>query len=266
FIKRVSEDQFIIIAYARSLIQVEKDNFAILDKIRQDTSKKNYPLTLSVGFAYGRDDLSELAREAQKNLDLALGRGGDQAVVRMGDERARFYGGNTNPMEKRTRVRARMISQALRELFNQVDDIYVMGHQNPDMDSLGACLGIHRIAQMNNKKCHIVVEQKNLHTDIARLLNLITQNQELKTDLIAPAAALEQATAHSMLIMVDTSKPSISVSSQLCQKLAEHLVIIDHHRRGEEFPPNPILVYIEPYASSASELITEMVEYQPQTG
>lgn len=265
FIKRVSDDQFIVIAYVHSLKQIEQDKFAILDKIRRDTSKKNYPLTLSMGFAYGKDDLGELARDAQKNLDLALGRGGDQAVVKKVDERARFYGGNTNPMEKRTRVRARMISQALRELFNQTKDVYVMGHANPDMDSLGSCLGIHRIAQMNHKKCHIVVERRNIHTDIGRLLKLIDQDDDLQADIISPAAALEQAASESMLILVDTSKPSISMSPQLCQKLADHIVVIDHHRRGEEFPANPLLTYIEPYASSACELITEMLEYQPQS-
>lgn len=265
FIKRVSDDQFIVIAYVHSLKQIEEDKFAILDKIRRDTSKKNYPLTLSMGFAYGKDDLGELARDAQKNLDLALGRGGDQAVVKKVDERARFYGGNTNPMEKRTRVRARMISQALRELFNQTKDVYVMGHANPDMDALGSCLGIHRIARMNHKKCHIVVERRNIHTDIGRLLKLIDQDDDLQADIISPATALEQAAGESMLILVDTSKPSISMSPQLCQKLADHIVVIDHHRRGEEFPANPLLTYIEPYASSACELITEMLEYQPQS-
>ena len=265
FIKRVSDDQFIVIAYVHSLKQIEQDKFAILDKIRRDTSKKNYPLTLSMGFAYGKDDLGELARDAQKNLDLALGRGGDQAVVKKVDERARFYGGNTNPMEKRTRVRARMISQALRELFNQTKDVYVMGHANPDMDALGSCLGIHRIARMNHKKCHIVVERRNIHTDIGRLLKLIDQDDDLQADIISPATALEQAASESMLILVDTSKPSISMSPQLCQKLADHIVVIDHHRRGEEFPANPLLTYIEPYASSACELITEMLEYQPQS-
>lgn len=265
FIKRVSDDQFIVIAYVHSLKQIEEDKFAILDKIRRDTSKKNYPLTLSMGFAYGKDDLGELARDAQKNLDLALGRGGDQAVVKKVDERARFYGGNTNPMEKRTRVRARMISQALRELFNQTKDVYVMGHANPDMDALGSCLGIHRIARMNHKKCHIVVERRNIHTDIGRLLKLIDQDDDLQADIISPATALEQAANESMLILVDTSKPSISMSPQLCQKLADHIVVIDHHRRGEEFPANPLLTYIEPYASSACELITEMLEYQPQS-
>ena len=233
--------------------------------MRQDTSQQNFPLTLSIGFAYGQANLAQIASESQKNLDLALGRGGDQVVVRKGEAPAHFYGGNTNPMEKRTRVRARMISQALRELFHHVDHLYVMGHQNADMDSLGACLGIHRIAQMNDKPCSIVIDPTHVHTDIQRLLNLIAADENLKDDVLTPQQALEQAGEHDMLVLVDVSKPSLSMSPKLCKRLADRTVIIDHHRRGEEFPANPILAYIEPYASSASELVTEMLEYQPQS-
>ncbi|UQS82121.1 DHH family phosphoesterase [Bombilactobacillus folatiphilus] len=264
YLKRVSSDRFIVVGYISSLKQVEAAGFDILDQIRKTTSQQNVPLTLSIGFAYGKDNLAELAQDAQKNIDLALGRGGDQAVVRQADEPARFYGGNTNPMEKRTRVRARMISQALRELFNQFDVIYVMGHQHPDMDSLGACLGIHRIAQMNNRPCKIVLDATGAHTDVLRLLDWMQQDDDLKDDLLTPQEALEQADQNSMLIMVDLSKPSMAVSPELYQKLASQTVVIDHHRRGEEFPSNPLLAYIEPYASSASELVTEMIEYQPQ--
>ncbi|NVY96574.1 DHH family phosphoesterase [Lactobacillus sp. DCY120] len=265
FLKRISKDRFIVVAYARSLQQLEENSFGILDQIRKGTSQQNYPLTLSIGLAYGHDNLAQVAEEAQKNLDLALGRGGDQVVVRKGEEPASFYGGNTNPMEKRTRVRARMISQALRDLFDQADHLYVMGHDRPDMDSLGACLGIHRIAQMNDKKCQIVIDQTEVHTDIARLLTLIDQDPTLKDDLISPKKAVETVEKNSLLIMVDVSKPSLSMSPELFQKLAKQTIIIDHHRRGEEFPANPILVYIEPYASSASELVTEMIEYQPKS-
>src|SRR5699024_5067595 len=113
FLKRVDEDHFFVLAYAKSLAKAEKNKFQILDRIREDTSAQNFPITLSVGFAYGSDDLAELAITSQSNLDLALGRGGDQVVVRAKGQQAHFYGGKTNPMEKRTRVRARMISQAL---------------------------------------------------------------------------------------------------------------------------------------------------------
>ena len=264
FLKRVDDDHFFVLIYAKALRQIEADKFKILDRIRERTSKQNYPLTLSVGIAYGNTDLAKLSTLSQSNLDLALGRGGDQVVVKAENEQARFYGGKTNPMEKRTRVRARMISQALQEVMHQVDQVFVMGHAQPDMDSVGACLGIRRIAAMNGKKCSLVINQEHLHTDIQRLIKEINADPKAKPDIITPDQALEKATGHSLLVMVDHSKPSISTSAALYQRLANRTIIIDHHRRGEEFPENPMLVYIEPYASSTCELITEMLEYQPK--
>ncbi|MFD0898151.1 DHH family phosphoesterase [Loigolactobacillus binensis] len=264
FLKRVDDDHFFVLIYAQALQKIEADNFKILDRIRERTSKQNYPLTLSVGIAYGDTDLAKLATVSQSNLDLALGRGGDQVVVKAETEQARFYGGKTNPMEKRTRVRARMISQALQEVMNQTDQVFVMGHAQPDMDSLGACLGIRRIAAMNGKKCSIVVNQEHVHTDIQRLMAQLKADPEIGPDILTPDQAPELATSHSLLVMVDHSKPSISTSPVLYHQLANRTIIIDHHRRGEEFPENPMLVYIEPYASSTCELITEMFEYQPK--
>ncbi len=142
YLKQIDDDHFFLLAYAKSLTAIENDKFNILDTVRETTSKQNFPLTLSIGIAYGEDDLNNLADQAQSNLDLALGRGGDQVVVKSLDGTARFYGGKTNPMEKRTRVRARMISQALNELMSDSDQVFVQGHTRPDMDSLGACLGI----------------------------------------------------------------------------------------------------------------------------
>ena len=227
YLKRLDDDHFFLLGYASSLRRVEENKFRILDRIRESTSKQNFPLTLSIGIAYGERNMNNLADLAQSNMDLALGRGGDQVVVKSEDEPARFYGGKTNPMEKRTRVRARMISQTLQELMNQSDQIFVQGHRQPDMDAVGACLGIRRIAA-----------------------------------IISPEEALEKATDQSLLIMADHSKPSISMSQALYERLENRVMIIDHHRRGEEFPENPVLVYIEPYASSTCELITEMFEYQ----
>lgn len=263
YIRRIANDRFFLIAYVKSLREVENDKFKILDVIREETSKQNYPLTLSVGIAYGDSDLAKLAVTSQSNLDLALGRGGDQVVVRAKDEQARFYGGKTNPMEKRTRVRARMISQALQELFKQTDKVFVVGHQRPDMDAVGAALGIRRIAQMNGKDCYVVIDPTNLHSDVERLMAKVGQDPEIANNILTPEAALAQATSQSLLVMVDHSKPSITAAPALYDRLAARTVIIDHHRRGEEFPENPMLVYIEPYASSTCELITEMFEYQP---
>lgn len=262
FMKVLDDDDYLLIGHRGALKQLEKDKFNILDKIREQTSKQNSPVTLSIGVAYGSNHLNNLADLAQSNLDLALGRGGDQVVVKADGQQARFYGGKTNPMEKRTRVRARMISQASQELMNEADQIFVQGHRSPDMDSVGACLGIRRIAKMNGHDCWIVLDEDHLHSDIQKLLHEIDGYQDIKDHIITPAEAMEKATDQSLLVMVDHSKPSISMSENLFNRLQNRVMIIDHHRRGEEFPDNPILVYIEPYASSTCELITEMFEYQ----
>ena len=264
--KIIDDDNYLIIGHQASLKELEKQKFKILDVIRENTSKQNSPVTLSVGIAYGENDLIKLADTAQNNLDLALGRGGDQVVVRAQDQEARFYGGKTNPMEKRTRVRARMISQALQELMTQSDQLFVMGHTNPDMDSIGACLGIRRIAEMNGKECWIVIDDEHPHSDIQRLMHEIDNYQTIKDHIISPVEALEKATNNSLLVMVDHAKRGITIAPELYDKMQNRLVIIDHHRRGEDFPENPLLVYIEPYASSTCELITEMFEYQPREG
>lgn len=264
FMKVIDTDDYLILGHQQTLRQIEADKFSILDTIRENTSKQNAPVTLSVGVAYGDDDLNKLADLAQSNLDLALGRGGDQVVVKADGQQARFYGGKTNPMEKRTRVRARMISQALQELMSESDQIFVQGHRGPDMDSLGACLGIRRIAKMNGRECWIVLDDDHIHSDIKRLMHEIDGYQDIKDHIITIREAEEKATDQSLLIMVDHSKPSISMSEQVFNRLQNRVMIIDHHRRGEEFPENPILVYIEPYASSTCELITEMLEYQPR--
>lgn len=264
FLKRVDDDHYILVTYAKSLQAMEDDKFKFLDEIRQETSQKNYPVTLSLGIAYGDANLVNLANTAQNNLDLALGRGGDQVVVKSPNDDARFYGGKTNPMEKRTRVRARMIAQAIQDIFQQADQVFVMGHMSPDMDAIGAALGIRRIAQMNHKQCYVVLNQDNVHTDVKRLLEDIKAYPEIEESLVTPEEALEMTNNRSLLLMVDHSKPSISTSAKLYDQLQSRTIIIDHHRRGQEFPENPMLVYIEPYASSTCELITEMFEYQPQ--
>lgn len=264
FLKRIDADHYFILLYVSTLNQIESDKFKILDVIRENTSKQNLPLTLSMGISYDDNNLNNLADQAQSNLDLALGRGGDQVVVKAKDKEARYYGGKTNPMEKRTRVRARMISHALQELMKESDQIFVQGHAQPDMDAMGAAMGIRRIAQMNGKQCWIVMDEEEPHSDIKRLLNAIDDYPDIKESIITPDKALKKATDSSLLIMVDHSKPDMGVSGDLYKRLKNRVVIIDHHRRGEDFPENPILVYIEPYASSACELITEMFEYQSQ--
>lgn len=265
FLKRVSNDRFIAFMTKKTLERLESSKFEIIEQIRERTYKQNFPLTLSMGFSYPVDtagvkwrDISQLA---QANVDLALARGGDQVVVRAKDEDARFYGGKTNPMEKRTRIRARMISQALEELIISSDKVFVMGHSYPDMDVLGASLGIRRIVQMNNKDAWIIMNKEELSSDMERMMTEVDKDANISKHIIDGEKAEELITPDSLIIMVDVHRPSMLPSPGLIEK-SNKVVIIDHHRRGQEFPENPVLVYIEPYASSASELIAELFEYQ----
>ena len=265
FMKRVDDDRFIAFLNRKSLETLEKEKFDIMDKIRETTAKQNYPLTVSMGFSYSDKEnetqYQEIASYAQANLDLALGRGGDQVVVRSQNEDARFYGGKSNPMEKRTRVRARMVSQALKDLMEEATEIIVMGHQFPDMDAIGGCLGIRRIANMNQKKAWIVTNENQFSHDIHKLMDVIREQKDLREDIITPEEALEKLTPNTLVILVDVSRPVIAAAPEILEK-ANKIVVIDHHRRSQDFPKNPVLVYIEPYASSTGELITELFEYQ----
>ena len=266
FMKRVDDDRFIAFLNRKSLETLEKEKFDIMDKIHETTAKQNYPLTVSMGFSYPDKENSdvtypEIASYAQANLDLALGRGGDQVVVRSQNEDARFYGGKSNPMEKRTRVRARMVSQALKDLMEEASEIIVMGHQFPDMDAIGGCLGIRRIAKMNQKKAWIVTNENQFSHDIHKLMDVIREQKDLREDIITPEEALEKLTPNTLVILVDVSRPVIAASPEVLEQ-ANKIVVIDHHRRSQDFPKNPVLVYIEPYASSTGELITELFEYQ----
>ncbi|MDO4912790.1 MAG: DHH family phosphoesterase [Lactobacillus sp.] len=263
YLKRIDEDHFILLSYVESINQMKEDKFSVIDRVRQETSRQNMPLTLSVGIAYGANSLPEIATQAQSNLDLALGRGGDQVVVRVPGQEVQYFGGKSNPMEKRTRVRARMVSQAVTELFKDADRVFVVGHQFPDMDSVGSALGIVKIAQFNGIDANVVLDTESNNYDVARLITKLKATDE--NVLINSADAINLATDRSILVMVDHSKYSISYCQPLYEKLKNRIIVIDHHRRGEEFPENPILTYVEPYASSACELVAEMVEYQ-QTG
>lgn len=266
YLKRIDEDHFILLTHMHDLAKMENNKFSILDKVRTESSRKNMPLTLSIGIAFGSESLNEIADQAQSNLDLALGRGGDQVVVKQSGHEARFYGGKSNPMEKRTRVRARMVSQALVELFKGVDHVFVQGHRNPDLDAIGSAIGIVKIARIHGVKASVVLDVDHVNYDVGRLIAKMQAAGIDKDVFISPKDALEAATDESLLVLTDHSKYSITYDPELYKRLKNRLIIIDHHRRGEEFPENPMLVYIEPYASSTCELVTEMIEYQPQGG
>ena len=268
FYRRVGMDRFYLFTDYTVLEQLIESKFSIIDQFREEAKNRELPITVSMGFSYADDtqeemDYGAIAKFAQDNLDLALGRGGDQVVVRSKNEETRFYGGKSNPLEKRTRVRSRMVSQALENLIAEADQVMVMGHQYPDMDCIGGCLGIRRIAKMHGKTSWIVTNPEQYSHDIKKLMEVIKDNERLSSAIVNPEMAEALLTENTLVIIVDVSKPSLCAAPSIVKK-ANKLVIIDHHRRGEEFPENPDLVYIEPYASSAGELITELLEYQSE--
>lgn len=265
FLKRITSERFIAVFNENILQLLEKGKFSVLDDVRETTSKQNVPLTLSIGVGSGVSSLPELGSLAQSSLDLALGRGGDQVAIKLTNGKVKFFGGKTNPVEKRTRVRARVISHALKELVTESDKVIIMGHKSPDMDAIGASIGIQKVAQMNERDAYIVLNPNDIDTGVQRLLEEIKKHESLFEKFITPDQALELATEDTLLVVVDTHKPSLVIEERLLSKI-DHVVVIDHHRRGEEFIKSPLLVYMEPYASSTAELVTELLEYQPKRG
>lgn len=263
FVKRVASDRFMAVLNESILAKLENEKFSILDDIRERTLQKNLSLTLSIGVGADSTSLIELGQLAQSSLDLVLGRGGDQVAIKQPNGKIRFYGGKTNPVEKRTRVRARVISHALRDLIQGSDKIFVMGHKYPDMDSIGAAVGVRKMADMNKVEGYIVVNFDELNGSVQRLMNELEERSNFYDKFVSPEEALSQITVNSLLVIVDTHKPSMVIDERLFSRV-EKVVVIDHHRRGEEFVKNPTLVYMEPYASSTAELVTELLEYQPK--
>ncbi|WP_028393801.1 DHH family phosphoesterase [Bacillus cihuensis] len=263
-LKRTSSDRFIGIFNESILQQLEKGKFAILDEIRESTSKHNVPLTLSIGVGSSVSSLPELGSIAQSSLDLALGRGGDQVAIKLPNGKVKFYGGKTNPMEKRTRVRARVISHALKDIVLDSDKVIVMGHKSPDMDAIGSAIGILKVAQTNDREGYIVIDFQDIDKSVRRLIEEIKATKpDLYGRFITPEDASEIITDETLLVIVDTHKPSMVIDERLLNRM-DQVVVIDHHRRSDEFISHSLLVYMEPYASSTAELVTELLEYQPK--
>ncbi|WP_085993805.1 DHH family phosphoesterase [Oceanobacillus senegalensis] len=263
YLKRTSQERFIAVGTKEILERLEKAKFDILDVVRELIGEQNNPVTLSIGVGTGNFTLPDLGELAQSCLDLALGRGGDQVAIKDETGKVRFYGGKTNPMEKRTRVRARVISHALTELVKASDKVIIMGHKSPDMDSVGSAIGVLNIAKTNDVDGYIVFDPDDVDTGVYRLIESLKEDENLWKHFIEPFEAEEIMTNQSLIVVVDTHKPSMVADASLLKK-TDYKVVIDHHRRGEDFIKNPTLVYMEPYASSTAELVTELLEYQPK--
>ena len=262
YLKRIDEDRFIGLLNVKDLKKIEKEKFQILDTIRNLKEDFDAPITLSIGVGMGTDFLPELGELAKSSLDLALGRGGDQVAMKDVDGTIRFYGGKTNPQEKRTRIKARVVSNALADIVNDSDKIIVMGHKRPDFDAVGACVGIYTFAKFLGKECYIILNDSDRDETIQKVMfEIDSLDEQLSRVFVDSDEAWELMTPQTTLIVVDTSDASRVIDAAILSK-ANKKVIIDHHRRGEDIITNPLLTYIEPYASSASELIAELIEYQ----
>ena len=262
YLKRIDEDRFIGLLNVKDLKKIEKEKFQILDTIRNLKEEFDAPITLSIGVGMGTDFLPELGELAKSSLDLALGRGGDQVAMKDVDGTIRFYGGKTNPQEKRTRIKARVVSNALADIVSDSDKIIVMGHKRPDFDAVGACVGIYTFSKFLGKECYIILNESDRDETIKKVMfEIDSQDEQLSKVFVDSDEAWELMTPQTTLIVVDTSDASRVIDAAILSK-ANRKVIIDHHRRGEDIITNPLLTYIEPYASSASELIAELIEYQ----
>ncbi|MEG6584385.1 DHH family phosphoesterase [Dendrosporobacter sp. 1207_IL3150] len=261
FIKRYADDMYFAIFSRRALEKVLHDKFDILDKVRAIHGTNKFPVTLSIGVAADRITMADLGDRAQAGLDLALGRGGDQAAVHAGGK-VQFYGGKAKAVEKNTRVKARTVAHTIREIIGASDMVLIMGHNNEDFDSLGASIGVARMARMLGKKVYIVISQQN--TAVIKLNELFAEYEEYREILISPAQATGLQLENPVLFVVDTHRPELTADPELLGKV-ERIVVIDHHRRAEEFIASPLLVYLEPSSSSTSELITELLMYFDET-
>ncbi|MBM6506203.1 DHH family phosphoesterase [Staphylococcus pasteuri] len=262
FFKRYNSDQFVAYLNQKILAEIENSNFNILSQLREKSVGYRAQLTLSIGVGEGTENLIDLGELSQSGLDLALGRGGDQVAIKNMNGNVRFYGGKTDPMEKRTRVRARVISHALKDILTEGDKVIVMGHKRPDLDAIGAAIGVSRFALMNNLEAYVVLNESDIDPTLRRVMDEIDKKPELKERFITSDDAWDMMTSKTTVVVVDTHKPEMVLDENVLNK-ANRKVVIDHHRRGESFISNPLLVYMEPYASSTAELVTELLEYQP---
>lgn len=258
FMRKYENDKYLLIFENKNLQIIQQKKFDILDRIREIDKGNTIPVTLSMGVGLNGENPNETYEYAKAAIDIALGRGGDQAVVKENNNLS-FYGGKTKAIEKRNKVKSRVISHALRQLIDQSEKVFVMGHRNADMDSFGASIGIARAAKNRNKKGYIVLSGVN--PSIKNIYERMeAEAPEYLKLILTPEEAIQKLDESSLLVVVDNHKPSYTEAPELLE-LTDKIVLIDHHRRGAEFIKDPILTYLEPYASSTCELVTEILYY-----
>jgi len=256
-LKKYERDKYIFLFEYKYLSKLEERKFDILDEIREINAGNKIPVTLSIGIGLDGNSMIENDSFARAAIDIALGRGGDQVVIKNGTN-LRFIGGKTKEMERRTKVKARVVAYALRELISQSEKVIIMGHQNGDMDSVGASVGLYRGIKSKGKDAYILLS--TLNPTVHNLLKRFDKVEEYHNVFLTKAQAMDIIKDKTLLIIVDTHRPSYVEYPELLKK-TEHIVIIDHHRRAAEFIENAVLTYHEPYASSTCEMVTEILQY-----
>lgn len=259
FLRRLDDDIYMIILEHQSLELAIADKFYILDRIRSMRGANKFPITLSISLVQTREGLTieDLGALAQSNLDLVLGRGGDQVAINT-DGKVKFFGGKTKAVEKHTRVKSRVVAHAIRDIIEKEDNIFIMGHHNEDFDSLGAAIGVASMAKFMKKEVHIILSEMN--DGIDKFAALVKDSPDYADMFITEKEALALPDNKSVLFVVDTHIPHLVAGPNLLEKVKD-IVVIDHHRRSENVIQKALLMYIEPSSSSTSELITELLMY-----
>lgn len=261
FSRRVGMDRFYLFTDYTVLEELMNDKFSVIDVFREESKQRQLPLTLSMGFSYGDGNHDEIGKVALLNLNLAEVRGGDQVVVKENDETKNpvYFGGGSAASVKRTRTRTRAMMTAISDKIRSVDQVFVVGHKNLDMDALGSAVGMQLFASNITEDSYAVYDADHMSPDIERAINFL--EKEGVTKLLPLSDAMRLVTKRSLLILVDHSKTALTLSKGFYD-LFTQTIVIDHHRRDQDFPENAVITYIESGASSASELVTELIQFQ----
>jgi len=256
--KKLEKDKYLVILRKQAVTQLQSTRFELMDDVKTVNIGNEMAVTVSIGIGLGGLTYSQNYEFARTSVDLALGRGGDQAVVKTKDK-ITYYGGKSQQVEKSTRVKARVKAHALREIITAKDSVIIMGHRMADVDSFGAAVGLYRIAKSLDRKAHIVLNQ--VTTSVKPLVDLFVDNEDYESDMIVNSMqALELPTNNAVLVVVDVNKPSLTECPELL-KLCKSIVVLDHHRQGTETIENATLSYVEAYASSTCEMVSEILQY-----
>lgn len=257
-VKKLEKDKYFLVMRKSSLDQLTASRFTLLQDVKTVNVGNEMAMTISIGIGMNAGSYIKNADFARTAIDLALGRGGDQAVIKNKDSIS-YYGGKSQAIEKNTRVKARVKAHALKEIMSTRDKVVVMGHRLVDVDSFGASIGIYRAAKALNKKAHIVID--NPSTSIRPLMESFLQSQDYESEMFVNCyEAQALVDENTVLVVVDTNKPSYTECEELLS-MTKNIVVLDHHRQGSEIIRNAVLSYIEPYASSACEMVAEILQY-----